>query len=152
MERGGNQRIAAKGKDHARGVNRAQTAIARPGLAKGGVWPDHQPRDPETDTHGENAPEHCQHDADLDRIIVILLQPCGIRRRLLQRATNCKKQATPNRQGHEAMHSHRILFAQGRHHQPEQGEADCKNETDAAFAEGKTRNHSQSPSSKIGLT
>ena len=141
MERGGNQGIAAKGEDHAGGVHRADPAIAHPGVAEGGVRPDHQGCNPKADPHGKQPPDHGKSDADLGRVVVILLLPARVGLWFFQHTGHGNEQRRAERHCHEPMDCHRALFCRDRHRQTQQRQQYRKDCTQLTFGSGQLCNH-----------
>ena len=56
-------------------MDRPQPPEARPAGVEGQVRTGQQPGDPVADEHAEHGPDHRQHDADLGRIVVVVVEP-----------------------------------------------------------------------------
>ena len=71
MEGCGNQCIAAEAEDDAGGVGRPHPSEGRPRCVEGEIGPGELGGNPHAHEHAENGPGHRQHDADLDRVVVV---------------------------------------------------------------------------------
>ena len=111
MEGCGDQGIAAEAEDHAGGVGRPHPSEARPRRVEGEIGPGELGGNPHAHEHAEDGPGHRQHDADLDRVVIVAGLSIHLRfGRVCRRKHETQQDAAVYQHDH-AMYSERIRFA-----------------------------------------
>src|SRR3546814_18164835 len=67
--------MAAEPEDDSRRVRRPESSEARPGGIEGHLGIGEQQGYPDPDEHCEDGPNHRQHNADLDRVVIVMGKP-----------------------------------------------------------------------------
>jgi hypothetical protein len=130
------QGIAAEAKDDTGCVGRSHPSEGRPRRIEGEIGPSELGGNPHAHEHAKNGPAHRQHDADLDRVVIVAGLSIHLRfGRVCGRKHEPQQDAAVYQHDH-AMYSERIRFADYRHrdtcHRHHKRDQKCIR----AFAEG----------------
>ena len=132
VERGRDQRGAAEAEDHGGGMRWPQAAEARPGGVEGEVGPDEERRDPEADRHADRAPDHREHDAHLDRVVVVGGEPARRRVGRVEIAQDEAEEAGRKEDHDKPVQAERRAPARDRHQEPDDHARHEQSEREAA--------------------
>ena len=114
----GDQRVAAESEDDAAGVDRPQAAEACPCGVEGEFRPCQQRGDPHADEHGDDRPDHGQHDADLGGVVVVALELGRIGQRRIPFGDDEATQRQGEEKDDEALGAEQFAAARSRHGKP----------------------------------
>ena len=98
-------------------VGRRRPKLDQRGV-EGEVGPSQLRGNPYAHEHAEHGPGHRQHDADLDRVVVIVVEPLTGRLRGVEGGKHDEDEPDTCHHDDEAMHAHWVGAAGGRHGQP----------------------------------
>jgi hypothetical protein len=131
----------AANEDDAGGVDRTESAEARPAGIESEIGADQQPRHPVADEKPEHHPDHRKQDADLARIVVVAIEAVLRRLGIEQPRDNAEQAGNGSEQYDGALHAERIVVAGRRHCEADQGQSGKDDERDLPLGLGELSDH-----------